>query len=59
VSPVYNPAYLETTCDLRGLESLKAEERAAEERQIAEQKRVKLGKYIADLKQEINEITKQ
>lgn len=59
VSPVYSPAYSQTTCDLRGLETLKAEERAAEERQIAEQKRVKLGKYIADLKQEINEITKQ
>ena len=59
VSPVYSPAYSQTTCDLRGLETLKAEERAAEERQIAEQKRVKLGKYIADLKKEINEITKQ
>ena len=59
VSPVYSPAYSQTTCDLRGLENLKAEERAAEERQIAEQKRVKLGKYIADLKKEINEITKQ
>ena len=46
VSPVYSPAYSQTTCDLRGLETLKAEERAAEERQIAEQKRVKLGKYI-------------
>ena len=57
VSPVYSPAYSQTTCDLRGLETLKAEERAAEERQIAEQKRVKLGKYIADLKQEINKIT--
>jgi len=59
VSPVYSPAYSQTTCDLRGLETLKAEERAAEERQIAEQKRVKIGKYIADLKQEINEITNQ
>jgi len=59
VSPVYSPAYSQTTCDIRGLENLKAEERAAEERQIAEQKRVKLGKYIADLKKEINEITKQ
>ena len=57
VSPVYSPAYSQTTCDLRWLETLKAEERAAEERQIAEQKRVKLGKYIADLKQEINKIT--
>lgn len=59
VSPVYSPAYSQTTCDLRGLETLKAEERAAEERQIAESKRVALGKYIADLKQEITEITKQ
>jgi HK97 family phage prohead protease len=56
VSPVYNPAYLETTCDLRGLETLKAEERAAEERQMAESKRVALGKYIADLKCKINKI---
>ena len=56
VSPVYSPAYSQTTCDLRGLETLKAEERAAEERQIAEQKRVKLGKYIADLKCKINKI---
>jgi hypothetical protein len=54
---VYSPAYSQTTCDLRGLETLKAEERAAEERRIAEEKRVKLGKYIADLKQEINKIT--
>jgi HK97 family phage prohead protease len=56
VSPVYSPAYSQTTCDLRGLETLKAEERAAEERQIAESKRVALGKYIADLKCKINKI---
>jgi len=56
VSPVYSPAYSQTTCDLRGLETLKAEERAAEERQIAETKRVALGKYIADLKCKINKI---
>jgi hypothetical protein len=53
---VYSPAYSQTTCDLRGLETLKAEERAAEERQIAESKRVALGKYIADLKCKINKI---
>ena len=56
VSPVYSPAYSQTTCDIRGLETLKAEERAAEERQIAESKRVALGKYIADLKCKINKI---
>lgn len=56
VSPVYSPAYSQTTCDLRGLETLKAEERAAEERQMAESKRVALGKYIADLKCKINKI---
>lgn len=56
VSPVYSPAYSQTTCDIRGLETLKAEERAAEERQIAETKRVALGKYIADLKCKINKI---
>lgn len=56
VSPVYSPAYSQTTCDLRGLETLKAEERAAEERLIAESKRVALGKYIADLKCKINKI---
>lgn len=59
VSPVYSPAYSQTTCDLRGLESLKAEERAAEERQRAENERIALGKYIADLKNEINQITKK
>lgn len=59
VSPVYSPAYSQTTCDLRGMETLKAEERAAEERRIAEEKRVKLGKYLADLKQEITNITKK
>ena len=56
VSPVYSPAYSQTTCDLRGLESLKAEERAAEERQLAESKRIALGKYIADLKLKIHQI---
>ena len=59
VSPVYSPAYSQTTCDLRGLDQLKAEERAAEERQKAETKRIELGKYIADLKNEIHQITKQ
>lgn len=56
VSPVYSPAYSATTCDLRGLDALKAEERAAEERAAAEaeeQRKVELGKYIADLKEEI------
>lgn len=53
VSPVYSPAYSQTTCDLRGLDALKAEERAAEERELAERERVELGKYIADLKNEI------
>ena len=59
VSPVYSPAYSQTTCDLRGLDQLKAEERAAEERHQAETKRIELGKYIADLKNEIHQITKQ
>ena len=59
VSPVYSPAYSQTTCDLRGLDALKAEERAAEERQRAENERIALGKYIADLKNEINQITKK
>ena len=36
VSPVYSPAYSQTTCDLRGLDALKAEERAAEERAAAQ-----------------------
>ena len=58
VSPVYSPAYSQTTCDLRGLETLKAEERAAEERKKAEDERIALGKYTADLKEEINQITK-
>ena len=56
VSPVYSPAYSQTTCDLRGLDALKAEERAAEERaaaQKAEEERIAFGKYIADLKDEI------
>ena len=62
VSPVYQPAYDETSCDLRGLETLKAEERAAEERANAakaEADRIALGKYVADLKNEINQIVKQ
>ena len=59
VSPVYSPSYSQTTCDLRGLDQLKAEERAAKERQKAETKRIELGKYIADLKNEIHQITKQ
>lgn len=54
VSPVYSPAYTQTECDLRGLDALKAEERAAEERAAAEQKKIELGKYLADLKAEIN-----
>lgn len=58
VSPVYNPAYLETSCDKRGMETLQAEERAEEERKAAEAKaeeeRIAFGKYIADLKAEIN-----
>ena len=58
VSPVYSPAYAQTTCDLRGLETLKAEERADEERKKAEDERIALGKYTADLKEEINQITK-
>ena len=56
VSPVYSPAYSQTTCDLRGLDALKAEERAAEERAAAakaEEERIAFGKYIADLKNEI------
>ena len=56
VSPVYSPAYNQTTCDLRGLDALKAEERAAEERAAAkkaEEERIAFGKYIADLKNEI------
>lgn len=56
VSPVYSPAYSQTTCDLRGLDALKAEERAEEERAAAakaEEKRIAFGKYIADLKDEI------
>ena len=53
VSPVYQSAYDETSCDLRGLETLKAEERAAEERAKAEEARIAQGKYIADLKAEI------
>lgn len=59
VSPVYSPAYSQTTCDLRGLDALKAEERAAEERQKSENERIALGKYIADLKKEISQITKK
>lgn len=55
VSPVYSPAYSQTTCDLRGLEQLKAEERAAADRAKAESERIALGKYIADLKNEINQ----
>lgn len=57
VSPVYSPAYSQTTCDLRGLEQLKAEERAAADRAKAESERIALGKYIADLKNEINNQT--
>lgn len=57
VSPVYSPAYSQTTCDLRGLEQLQAEERAAEDRAKAESERIALGKYIADLKKEINNQT--
>lgn len=53
VSPVYSPAYSQTTCDLRGLDALKAEERAAAEQAAEEQHKVELGKYIADLKEEI------
>ena len=62
VSPVYSPAYSQTTCDLRGLDALKAEERAAEERANAakaEAERIAIGKYVADLKSEINQIVKQ
>ena len=54
VSPVYSPAYTQTECDLRGLDALKAEERAAEERAKEEAEKVALGKYLADLKAEIN-----
>ena len=53
VSPVYSPAYPSTTCDLRGLDALKAEERAAAEREAEEQRKVEFGKYLADLKEEI------
>ena len=59
VSPVYSPAYSQTTCDRRGLETLQAEERAAEERARAEAERldrVEFGKYIADLKEEIKHV---
>lgn len=56
VSPVYSPAYSQTTCDLRGLDALKAQERETEERKLAEEKKIKLGKYIADLKNEIANI---
>lgn len=63
VSPVYSPAYSATTCDLRGLDELReAEARAkadAEARQKAENERIALGKYIANLKQEINQITQK
>ena len=55
VSPVYSPAYSQTTCDLRGLDALKATERDAENKRIAEERQVALGKYIANLKQEINQ----
>lgn len=55
VSPVYSPAYSQTTCDLRGLDALKATETAAENKRIAEERQVTLGKYIANLKQEINQ----
>lgn len=58
VSPVYSPAYSQTSCDLRGLDALKAEERAEAERKAAEAKaeeeRIAFGKYLADLKAEIN-----
>ena len=56
VSPVYSPAYSQTTCDLRGLDSLKAQERETEERKLAEEQKIKLGKYIADMKNEIANI---
>ena len=57
VSPVYSPAYSQTTCDLRGLDALKAQEKEAEEERAAaakaEEERIAFGKYIADLKDEI------
>lgn len=59
VSPVYSPAYSQTTCDLRGLDALKAKEKEAEERQLAENKRIALGKYIANLKSTITKITQK
>ena len=39
VSPVYQPAYEATTCDLRGLEAAKAEAKAKAEELAAEEKR--------------------
>ena len=39
VSPVYQPAYEATTCDLRGLETAKAEAKAKAEELAAEEKR--------------------
>jgi hypothetical protein len=36
-----------------------AQEREKEERKLAEEQKIKLGKYIADLKNEIANITKQ
>ncbi len=59
VSPVYSPAYSQTTCDLRGLDALKAKEKEAEERKLAEDKRIALGKYIANLKSTITKITQK
>lgn len=59
VSPVYSPAYSQTTCDLRGLDALKAQEKEAEERKLAENKRIALGKYIANLKSTITKITQK
>lgn len=59
VSPVYSPAYSQTTCDLRGLDALKAQEKEAEERKLAEDKRIALGKYIANLKSTITKITQK
>lgn len=59
VSPVYSPAYSQTTCDLRWLDALKAQEKEAEERKLAENKRIALGKYIANLKSTITKITQK
>lgn len=58
VSPVFSPAYVQTTCNRRGLDTLQSEEKEAleaEQRKLDEAQRVAFGKYIADLKSEIED----